>query len=797
MIKTILLNIVIAVIYIVSGKLGLSLAFDNPSATVIWPPTGLALAAMLIFGYRVVPAIFIGAFFVNFTTAGTIATSLGIALGNTFEGVVGAYLAKKFANGIHAFDTVSDIFKFTFFAAILSTTISANIGTLTLILGGLASWSTFGSVWVTWWLGDMGGSLIVAPLLLVWAANRRVHIGYKKAVQFVLSIGVIFIITEVIFSGMVPYPYLYIPIAVWAAFAFGQRGAAMATAIVAGLTIYYTLSGIGPFVRESLNQSLIQLQLFLNTFSLTALTFAATVLAIRKSEKTLASHEQRFQSLIEKSSDGVVLIDASSKIIYASPSNKQVLGYAPEELEGKIGFDLIAPEDRAMTMRKLAELVVKPGGTITVEYRVLRKDKKMIWVEATGTNLLLDTDVNAVVVNFHDITEEKIAVESLVEEKLEDEAMLTSIGEGIIATDDKGNITVINQAACEILGWQEKELLGKSLVKAIPMEDNTGRHIPIAERPISKVFSHGKIVVSKTNYYVTKDKTKVPIRFTVTPITLEGSIVGSIEVFQDITKEKELDRMKNEFISMTSHELRTPMTAVNGLLSMILHGDYGPVNDGLKKPLNNIHISAQRQIQLINDLLDVSRLQTGRIDFVLTNFAINDVLDESVKSLQPLVEQKGIALVIKNEEQVSVQADSEWTKHILNNLIGNALKFTEKGSIVISYAKDHDSLLISISDTGAGIDPSDHKKLFGRFQQLSSKTISQRGSGLGLYLTRELARKMGGDVWLEKSVIGKGSIFIFSLPIAQTALAKKAKGELSRAVKLQSQKKQDRMELFS
>ncbi len=787
LVRIILYNLGITLLYIIAGKLGLTLAFVNASATAIWPPTGIALAAFLLFGYIVIPAIFFVAFFVNLLTAGTIATSIGIALGNTLEGMVGAYLVKKFCNGLYAFDSVWDIFKFTFFAAILSTMISADIGVTTLILGSLASWSDFTSIWLTWWLGDMGGALIIAPFLLVWGRDPQFNINFKRVLHLLISLISLFIVTMIVFTGILPYPYLCIPIAVWLALWFGQKGATCATIITAAITIFYTLHGQGPFATaSSINHSLILLQLFLGIFSLTGLTFGATVLACRISEKALMSHERRFKALIENSFDGVVLIDATSKIIYASPSVKRVLDYTPEELIGKTGFDLVVPEHRNMTMRELAKLVLKPGGIVTVEYQTIRKDKKIIWVEATGTNLLFEPSVNAVVVNFHDITEKQIAKETIFREKLEDEAMLNSIGDGIIATDSKGRIAVVNKVTCETLGWKERELIGRLIVDAVAIENEFGKILPENLRPITKVLSLGKkIVTSRTNYYIRRDKTKFPVRITVTPITVDNKLVGAIEVFHDITKEKEIDRMKDEFISMASHELRTPITAIKGYLSMILHGDYGPVNDGLKKPLENIAVSTHRQIILINDLLDVSRLQTGRIDFRLTNFAINSLLEEIINSLQPLARQKGIQINAESKQELSARGDIEWVRHILNNLIGNALKFTDQGKITLTYHQDHNLIHIAVTDTGTGIDPADHGKLFEKFAQLKTHKLNRPvGSGLGLYLSRQLANKMGGDVKLKKSSPGQGSTFALILPRADTDAASKIKSNFEQTTQI-------------
>lgn len=766
--RTFFLNLVIFLIYTLSGKFGLSLASINPSATAIWPPTGIALASFLFLGYRILPAIFLGAFFVNLTTAGTIITSLGIALGNTLEGMVGMYLVKKFSNGIYTFSTVGDIFKFIFFAAIISTNVSADVGVTTLILGNLASWKDFFPIWTTWWLGDMGGNLIIAPLLIVWARSSRIHILFRDTVHSMLSFFLLLLISWAVFSGILPFPYLCIPIAVWIAFWFGRRGATIATILITITALFYTHYGFGPFARAVfINQSLILLQLFLGILSITSLTFAALVHQIRKGEQTLASHEARFKALIEKSFDAVVLIDAASTILYASPSAKRVIGYTPEELKGMTGFSLIVPEDRPYTINTLAKLVLKPNDSVTAEYRVIQKNKKVIWVEAAGTNLLFDPAVNAVVVNFRDITEKKKLQERILQEKKEDEAILASMGDCIIATDNTGKITKVNQSTCDTLGWTKKELIGKILADVIPLEDETGKRISPRERPMTKVLTLGrKLVTSQSYYYIRKDKKKVPVRFTVTPIMLDNKIAGIIEVFHDITREKEIDQMKDEFISLASHELRTPMTAVNGLLSMIMHGDYGPVNESLKHPLTNIQISAERQIHLINDLLDVSRLQTGKIVFTFTDFPLRQTIDEVVKSLMPIAQQKGLRVLVEDKQNLSLHADIEWCKHILNNLMGNALKFTDKGTITITYYVRNKFAYIAVTDTGSGIDPSDQTKLFGKFQQLNGKVSGKPpGSGLGLYLSRELAQKMNGDVRLAQSQVGKGSTFILILPL--------------------------------
>jgi integral membrane sensor domain MASE1 len=170
----------IAAIYFVAGKLGLKLAVFHQSATPVWPPTGISLAAFLLFGYWVWPSIFLGAFAVNMTTAGSIATSLGIATGNTLEGLLGAFLINHFAGGQEVFTRQHDTLKFVLLAALLSTTVSATLGVTSLSLAGYAEWEAYNAIWMTWWLGDAVGALIVTPAIVLWVTEYAVNITYLK-----------------------------------------------------------------------------------------------------------------------------------------------------------------------------------------------------------------------------------------------------------------------------------------------------------------------------------------------------------------------------------------------------------------------------------------------------------------------------------------------------------------------------------------------------------------------------------------------------------------------------------------
>jgi len=283
---------ILAAIYFVAGKLGLKLAFVHASATTIWPCTGIALASFLVYGYGVWPGVMVGAFLVNLTTAGSAATSIGIAIGNTLEGVVGCYLVNRFARGRDLFARAQDIFKFALLAGMVSTAVSATMGVTILVAGGFASWASYGPIWCTWWLGDAVGAVVVTPLLLVWRENPRLKWTREQATELALLFLGLFLTGWVVFGGHFhsalknyPLEYLCIPFLIWAAFRFGRRKAATAVTALAGIAAWGTLHGYGPFARESQNTSLLLLQSFMGIMAITTLVLAAEVAEHRRADE--------------------------------------------------------------------------------------------------------------------------------------------------------------------------------------------------------------------------------------------------------------------------------------------------------------------------------------------------------------------------------------------------------------------------------------------------------------------------------------------------------------------------------
>lgn len=280
-------------VYFVAAKLGLRLAFMHASATPVWPNTGLALATMLILGARVWPAVLVGAFLANLTTVGSVATSLGIAAGNTLEALVGAYLVTRFASGRRAFERAVDVVKFTVLAGVLSTTVSAIFGVTSLALGGFARWADYGWIWLTWWLGDAVGDLVVAPVALLWYARPRVRWPRGRALEAAALLVGLGLAGLMVFGGLLPsrkdYPleFVCIPFFLWAAVRFRAREAATAILVLSAIAIRGTVLGFGPFVRDAPNESLLLLQAFMGVVSVMTLILTAAVSERKRVEAQL------------------------------------------------------------------------------------------------------------------------------------------------------------------------------------------------------------------------------------------------------------------------------------------------------------------------------------------------------------------------------------------------------------------------------------------------------------------------------------------------------------------------------
>ncbi len=275
----------LAFIYSVAGKLCLRFAFFHPSASPIWLPSGIALAAFLIWGYRLWPAVFIGAFIVNITTFGSVLSSLGVATGNTLEALAAAYLVNCFAHGIEAFDRAEDVLKYVALAGFLSTTISPTLGVTSLALTDFAHWDQYIPVWATWWLGDAGGNIVAAPLLiLLWGRPWTEKLVRAKILEATFLVTLLSGLALTVFDGLVfskaakfPLEFVCIPPVIWIAYRLGQRATATAVFLLSSIAFWGTLHGYGPFASHNPNVSALLMAAFMGVIAIMGMILSAVV----------------------------------------------------------------------------------------------------------------------------------------------------------------------------------------------------------------------------------------------------------------------------------------------------------------------------------------------------------------------------------------------------------------------------------------------------------------------------------------------------------------------------------------
>src|SRR5438046_2914333 len=371
----------LAVIYFIAGKLGLMLASLHASASPVWPPAGIALAALLLLGYRAWPAIFVGAFLVNVTTVGNVATSLAVASGNTLEAVCGAWLVNRFAGGTTVFDRPQGVFKFALAAAV-STIISPAFGVTSLALAGFADSTNYGAISLTWWLGDTTGDLLIAPLIILWSIASKRRWNRRDAVEAGILLLLLFVLSEAVFCGWLtisarnyPFPFvIFGPIVIWMAFRFAQRETATGIFILSAFAIWGTMHGFGPFVRETKNQSLLSLQSWTTVLTITAMALSAGMADRGRAEEALRESEARINLAANAANLGLWVRNIPGDELWVTEKWRTLFGFADSEpVTFERFLQIVHPEDREPT-KQLVQHVLEHGGEYETEYRITGPD---------------------------------------------------------------------------------------------------------------------------------------------------------------------------------------------------------------------------------------------------------------------------------------------------------------------------------------------------------------------------------------------------------------------------------------
>jgi PAS domain S-box-containing protein len=356
------------------------------------------------------------------------------------------------------------------------------------------------------------------------------------------------------------------------------------------------------------------------------------------------------------------------------------------------------------------------------------------------------------------------------------DVLFDSIGDGAIATDEFSKIVRINTAALDILGLKENEVVGKWYPKTIIAVNEDDVKLNPMERSITKAFLSGRTITEKS-YYRHSDGHKIPVSITVSPIILKGRPIGAVNMFRDITQEYEIDRMKSEFISLASHQLRTPLSSIKAYSHMLKDGYMGKLQPEQKFAIDSIIDASNRMNQLTDTLLNIARIESGFMTVSKKDINLAKLAEKICEEHALAATEKNISLKIINSKDLqNVEADTFIVNEILTNLVSNAIKYTPKdGTVKITLSCNKCLVTCSVSDTGIGIPKDAHSQIFNKFYRapnvLSRDTT---GTGLGLYLIKSLADKAHIPLWFE-SEVGKGSVFNFRLPSSKDKSVKQGK----------------------
>jgi PAS domain S-box-containing protein len=900
----------VAVIYILAGKLGLLLAYGEQPVSTVWPPSGIALAALLLYGERLWPGLLLGAFIVNMTSHVSIPVAAAIAVGNTLEAIIGVRLLNRIG-----FDAslvrVKDVVSLFGVAAVLSTLASATIGTTALCLGGLSA-DKFGATWLHWWIGDAGSDWIFAPLLLTWA-SRSYSPGTRAletAAVFALSLVASYTNFATPLTEDAKLIYLIFPFLVWSGLRLGQRKTALACTLVTGMAIWGAVQGSHAFGSRSteLPVRYDYLALFSGVLSSMALLvgaiatekdlagntlqqrdselnmalkagrmgtwewdvssgrvhfsddlqvihgfgpgqsptdfpsyletlhpgdretstqaiqralkeskefsiqyrcrpdlgqqffaargfticdesgkparmvgLCADVTAQKLAEEKLRTSAARFRSIFEQAAVGVAETDSiSGRYVGVNQRYCDITGYTQDELLQRTYLDITHPADRDTNFEQMR--LLRSGATrkFDFEKRYIRKDGSTVWVHVTVSPMWVpgEEPTHHIAV-IEDVTDRKNAEETLKASEAKYRELVENANSIILRMDAEGRITFFNEYAERFFGYKLEEIMGRPVIGTIvPPSDSAGKDMI---QMIASIAAQPERFANNENENVRRNGERVWISWTNKPVFApDGRQTEVLCIGNDITRLKQAeyelirardaaesaDRVKSAFLATMSHELRTPLNSIIGFTGILLQGLAGPLNDEQRKQLGMVKNSAHHLLALINDVLDISKIEAGQLEVRDEPFNIYEAIDKSVQSIAALAEKKNLVVETTIANNIGVTSgDQRRVEQVLMNLLSNAVKFTEQGSIHVKCDSRHGWLTVSVEDTGIGIRPEDQPKLFRPFHQIDSGlTRHHEGTGLGLSISKRLIELMGGSIEF-KSEFGKGSVFTFTLPI--------------------------------
>lgn len=528
----------LAVLYFGAAKLGLTMAFVTEQVTAVWPPTGIALAALVIFGRRLWPAVTLGAFLANATANEPLGAAAGIAVGNTLEALLGAWLL-RLVGFDPALGRVKDVLALVVLAAGASTTVSATIGAASLCAGGVQPWAASPAIWGVWWLGDAMGNLVVAPLLFAWAGRHCLRwlswrVAEAAALLLALAVVSLSVFAASPAASVHPLAYAVFPFLIWAALRFGQPATTLMTFAASSLAIWGTLHGSGPFAASTPQESLILLQIYMGVVAVTTLFLTAVTTEREMAKEAARQSRDELTLTLEATRVGTWNWDQRTGKVLWSDNLEVIHGLAPGTFGGTFEAFLegVHPEDRDGVLRAI-RTALEQVTDYEIEYRCLCQDGSLRWVagrgqathDAAGRPLGMRGICS-------DVTPRKQAEEALQQSYELLRAVIEGTTDAIFVKDRQGRYLMINTAGAGFLGKAVAEVIGKDDTELFSPQ--TARAIMEGDR---RIMATGEIQTYEdvgTAAGVTRTylSTKGPLR------DARGDVVGVIGISRDVTERK-------------------------------------------------------------------------------------------------------------------------------------------------------------------------------------------------------------------------------------------------------------------
>lgn len=783
-------TIVLAVLYFGAAKVGLLFSFVEGNVTLVWPPAGIALAALLLFGSRLWPGVAVSTFLATTSTGAPLGFTLVSTIGTALAALAGTYLLRRVGFNNHL-TRVRDVISLVFLGAGLSPMLSATIGVAGLCASGMAPWPAYFSIWWPWWLGDTMGVLIVAPALLAWAAQPN-SLADWSAPQWLEAGAVLLagLVTSLIVFGNWPaanrihlaFSYLPFLVLLWAGLRFGPIGAATMNLIVNAVAVLGTVRGSGPFAQATLNESLFLLWAFMGIASVTALIVSASTAERQQTEAALRRSETRYRSVVEDMPDLLCRFQPGGILEFVNEAYARTFDRKPEELIGQSFLTLIPEESRA-GVRASLEALSPESPLLTHEHPAIVAGGQVRWQRWTNRLLTDETGRTIAYQAFGlDITKRKQAEKELWESELRFRKLVEYSPDAMLIHQD-WTIIFANEAMARLMGMDDPAVLvGKPAVSVVHPEKR-----PIVERRVGQLYAGQSLPLSE-QIFIRQDGSLIDVEIAASPLMLEGKPAAFV-IVRDITERKRAEEAHQKLEADLRQAQK--MEAIGRLAGGIAH-DFnnilvpiiGYTELGMKKlspddpiysDLQRVREAAERAAGLTRQILAFSRKQVLEMRAIDLNALIMDF----EKMIQRLIGEN-IEVQISAEPMLHwIKADKGQIEQVLLNLAVNAHDaMPQGGKLTIEtdnvyldegYIKRYGEaqlpghyVMLAVSDTGHGMDAGTQQHIFEPFFTTKEQG---KGTGLGLATVFGIVKQHGGNIWVY-SEPGRGTTFKIYLPQA-------------------------------